>query len=755
MPAKHVEKNEALLNSIENENNVIVYGRVAWREYKSDVVVYELQNAYVLISGKRIDLNKVNVSSDNTTDIIPVESLVAARGILKDYDNASNPGGYNSALYYLADECYYRMFAKKIETASLPDNVCLTEILLKIRERAASIIYKGCGSEYGAFLSAMLLGDKHELTYEQKSNYSVTGLSHLLAISGLHIGLIGMLLEKLFKKLFRKRMLSAAAASSVLFLYCVMSGCGESTIRAYIMYTIMLASEIFLRSYDTLSSLSLAGIILLSIDPYYLFRAGFQFSFLAVFGIYVLLDPIEYFINAKIFGKITNIDHGSAIRKKIINVLISGTSLWLSVNIMTMPLVMWYYCEIPVLSILTNIIFVPAMAPLMVLSLLGVISGIFSTEISEILFLIPKLLISMQNLSGEMFKDLSFTSYITGRPEVWKLILWYISVLIISRKLNLWHKKHKEYALIEKNTDHAPDEILNENRGSHKTDPFRLLSKLLLTASFAVCFVKFPKGFSLTALDVGQGDCLVVKNNYRTFIVDCGSSSSESIGKYTLVPYLKSQGISFVDAVFLSHPDLDHMNGLEEFFEMISVGSVNIHVDKLIMPEWTKEDYDAMELAEIAEDAGAAVIYTKCGDSISGNDFSIKVLGPEENAGLEGNAGSLVLGVYYKNFSALLTGDLEGEGESAVAARARHFDVLKVAHHGSKNSTSEEFLNVITPTLGLISAPENSLYGHPHAELLSRLEKAGCSYYQTGLCGALKVTVKNDRYILEKYKKDG
>nr|WP_300849014.1 ComEC/Rec2 family competence protein [uncultured Acetatifactor sp.] len=274
---------------------------------------------------------------------------------------------------------------------------------------------------------------------------------------------------------------------------------------------------------------------------------------------------------------------------------------------------------------------------------------------------------------------------------------------------------------------------------------------------------------SVTFLDVGQGDCILVRTaSGENFLFDCGSSSRSGVGKYLLLPYLKHEGIQNIDAVFLSHPDADHVNGAVELLEM--GGENNITVGQLLLPA-IREDARQEQLGELvaaAEQASQSspvpVGYLRAGMSFGCGSADFTCLHPGESLGTEDvNAYSECFYVEFwesagdvqgregeaPDWTLLLTGDVQNEGEAALqgeleARDIRDVSVLKAAHHGSKNSTPKELLERLSPRLTVISSGRNNRYGHPHAELLERLEESGTVIAQTARYGAITVDFAHD-----------
>ena len=209
------------------------------------------------------------------------------------------------------------------------------------------------------------------------------------------------------------------------------------------------------------------------------------------------------------------------------------------------------------------------------------------------------------------------------------------------------------------------------------------------------------------------------------------------VGKYRVEPFLKSQGVEFLDYIFVTHGDIDHYSGIEELLQRQEMG---VEINCLVLPALYMQDEKLCMLAHTAKAEGVKIAVIKSGQFIRNGDFQVTCLQPDErDTDLEGNAASMVLEVRYRSFAMLCTGDVEEEGEVRLLQKLKGngYDVLKVAHHGSKYSGSEEFLTMARPKIALISAGRRNMYGHPHEETLERLKSVGCKIYQTIEGGAI------------------
>ena len=243
-------------------------------------------------------------------------------------------------------------------------------------------------------------------------------------------------------------------------------------------------------------------------------------------------------------------------------------------------------------------------------------------------------------------------------------------------------------------------------------------------------------------LDVGQGDSIFLRGPKGvTYLIDGGSSDVKEVGKYRLEPFLKSQGVGVLDYVFVSHGDGDHYSGILEMLERQTVG---VKIKNLIFPSNYVRDEKLLSLVNVAKKNGITTLVIKAEDKLIEEGLSIRCLQPSSTENeLKGNAGSMVLEVVFGEFTMLCTGDIEGEGEEALVDKLERdkYDILKVAHHGSKNSTSETLLEKIRPKIALISAGQDNSYGHPHEEVLQRLQEVKSQILCTQENGAITLNV--------------
>lgn len=710
---------------------VILQGRVtAWENRYENNILYLSDIFFYGNSANEIATDKLIGIRCFVTNMKEVKlgQTVAVQGFLALPEGALNDGGFDAAGYYESKGYEYVLYeAEILETGETYD--WLLQSLLNIKNYAVKQLYNYLKPEAAGVLSAMLTGDKSNIDTETKDLYKTVGIYHILAISGLHIALIGGILYKVLKFLRLKPYLAAFAGLVVIILYGIMIGMPPSAFRAIVMFGFGLVAPLVHRSHDKITSLAVAGACLIAWEPLLFFDGGVQLSFLAVLGI------------AELYPTFLGL-HRHHMRW--------GDSIFVSfaITYMTLPIVMNTYYEIPVYSLIANAFILPFVAVLLGAGIVIVLCGAFWGAVAEIaaivvhciLFFYEKVLVFLSGLPGG--------SYVTGAPELYKIILFYIVLfgliwIVNQRKRSLLIKSLKsENAYAEG----RQEEYINEQNIIKKSmHHIRVLQSVVMV--LLACFLLLPENFDcrITFLNVGQGDGVCVETNEEVFLIDCGSTSEKDIGEYTLVPFLKHHGINEIDGWFLTHPDADHVSAFTELCSKENMGG--IQVETVYIPLVLKEEF--AEIIILAEEKRIPVIMLEAGDIIVGNKLEWNILSPtEQRYYADENAASLVLYMRYKDFDGLFMGDAGTVAEEDIMELGiGEVTLLKVAHHGSGIDTnSEAFLSAINPDIAVISCGRYNSYGHPHGEVLDRLTDCESSVYRTDTDGQIDIRIRG-KYV--------
>lgn len=699
-------------------------------------------------------------ASSSQEGLPSIGSRVRISGSFSLYTEATNIGQFDARNYYAARKIYGQV--KKVAIVyTEPPNIIGRgkECLWQLRRHLAETFLEVYGEENGALLAAMLLGERTFLSEETQSLYKAAGTLHVIAVSGLHISLLGLGLYRLLRRIFAVQAPAAVISVLCMAAYVFLVGNPPSAVRAFIMFAMGLLAGYWKRTLDTPTALSLSAAIILMGNPFYIGQSSFLLSFLAILAISVfqpalkeclaLINPYHFPL-FRLLGsrrtwrlrhldpqKVTGVWH--ELLKKAGNGLQSSFSVW----IVTLPVQLFFFSEVSLFGIFFNLLIIPLMG---VILLLG-IAGLFLKEISHLFAFLTGcaftnleitvisicryaegIFFAIIKAGGSLADRLSFTMWTPGKPVYGKMLLAFCLLLLFCLLGNL-----------SENGRTFPEKFWKYRLGI-------LLGVILLLAGYPA------HNLQITFLDVGQGDgiCMELPDG-RVYLMDGGSSDVSKVGNYRLVPFLKAKGIRKIDAVFLSHGDTDHINGIAELLE-----EKQISIDCVCLPAGAEQEEFA-EIKDLARARNISVRTIQAGDFWENNGTKFWCLNPADVTE-SGNAASVVLYMEYQNFSMLLTGDLEGEGEKSVAALLRTnaitgVSVLKVAHHGSKNSTKEEFLRQCSPAVAVISCGERNTYGHPHKETLERLNDMGTAVYRTDCSGAIQITVTGSRMKVTEYRR--
>jgi competence protein ComEC len=427
------------------------------------------------------------------------------------------------------------------------------------------------------------------------------------------------------------------------------------------------------------------------------------------------------------------------IGRDLLRIIGESFRIGLAVTLTTLPVVLWFYYRAALAGLFLNLWIIPTTGLLMISGILLLLFPwvpIFSWLTVGIL--------QFYEILCTSFAAIPFHNWIAGKPYLWQILLYYTILIGVL----LYKTLPKRFFL-------------------HKKRWMNIIMPLVLSiAVFLFCIPKH-KAIVIDFLDVGQGDGICIQDEDTVYLIDCGSSNKRGLGEYTLLPYLLSEGITEVDAVFLTHGDTDHYSGVVQLLSMAA--SEGITIKMLVLPALDSSIL-AVEFAEIYE---AATNYSKpltiatmeAGMTWQTPNLTFHCLHPsatqkfmsdDAQAYASGNAQSLCLYVERDTFRLLLTGDIEGSGENALLQELqtrdiRDITVLKVAHHGSASSTGSDFLNQLHPQIAVISCGVDNSYGHPHPDLLSRLEAVNATTLTTAQVGSIRLRLSDTHLSVDTF----
>jgi competence protein ComEC len=615
----------------------------------------------------------------------------------------NNPYSFNYQEYLENNNIHGLSYLYKADyTLTKRSNDLYYYLIVVPRNWIRNRINKFYSSGYSGFLKAILLGEKNSLSPQLKQDFASSGLSHILAVSGLHTGVIALIFLTIFQIVFRNRTAARILTIVLLIYYMLLAHAVPSVQRAVIMISLVLLAKILQRRISTINILFAAAFIILVINPMQLFSVGFQLSFISVFAILVIFQYLSKKLNplrknhSKLFW--------------LLNLML----LSLMVQIVLAPLTIHYFHTLALGGIIANVIAIPLISlvlPLSILSILFPISAIcavYAAANKLLLFLVFALSRFVASHRILLFDFLYLNDF--------QILSLYAVLLML---ILLW--KHSDDAKIK----------------LYKFLSFSLLIIMILV----VPEVLRERNFEITVLDVGQGDAIVIRTPARkTILIDTGDKTmNKDYGKMVVVPYFKARGIRDIDLLILTHPHADHIGGAQAVIE-------NIRVDKVLIPrcEYESTLYDNV-LTSFQENK-IEVIYADT--SLVFQEFQpvkLKILHPAYEYRNETNVNnySIVVKAEYENFAVLFTGDAEKEVEEILIenwGNKLESDFLKVGHHGSNSSSTLEFLERVSPEYAVISVGTKNRYDHPDKEVIVRIENSTEKLFRTDLDGAVIFT---------------
>ena len=554
--------------------------------------------------------------------------------------------------------------------------------------RLKGIIGESFPEDTFAFAKALLLGDKSGLSWEQSREFSLSGISHIVAVSGLHVsilfGFIGMVMG-------RRRWLMLLLGVPVLLCFGAMAGFTASVTRAVLMQILFLLALAVNREYDPPTALSFAGLVILLQCPLSIAGIGFQLSFASVAGIFLFYPGLSAWMKTRFPGK------GKKLRGRLERWIVASVSVTLSATVMTVPLVAVHFGVVSLVGVVTNLLVMPVVSFVFYGVMAVCAAGCFHSGAAAVLAKVISVPIRYVLAVAKTMAGIPMSAVFTVSPYI---VLWLLFT----------------YGLIL---------LLLIARNKRPGVTFGL-SVAALCVSLMLSFLEpLTCDYRVTVLDVGQGQCIVLQSEGNTFLVDCGGRRGEEAADIA-AEYLLSQGIRRLDGLILTHYDRDHAEGAQFLPHWVEI-------ERVYLPE--TEDADGCRAAcwscaeeQIVIDGDIQIAFGDAQIQIfpakrinSGNDSCASVLFSREKC------------------DTLITGDLSADAERQLLKDYEFPDleVLIVGHHGSKYSTCAELLNATAPDAAIISVGKDNGYGHPTTEVLERLRQAGCAVYRTDLHGTI------------------
>ena len=803
------------------------------------------------INGRRLVNNIVLEISDNTSygwsarrgDYVEANvELEASQSMLPIPAAAANPGQFDLRQYYKSlGYLYYIEEPEVISVAGGKNRIVYRLDSLKTSLKA--VYRKCCTATDSGVYAAMVTGDRSDMDSTISELFSAAGIGHILAISGLHISLIGMGLYRLLRRIGFLCPMSAIVSGIFVVLFGIMTGNSVSATRAIVMFVCAVNAQVLGRRYDILSAVSLSAIILILKNPYVIANSGFLLSFMAIAGVAVVTDGFSV---------------------KWLKWLTGPAAIQLA----TLPIILWFYYEVPVYSVFLNLLVVPLMSLIMISALCCGLLGLISIPAGCFFAGAGHYILILFQYGSELMLSLPGSVFVAGRPELWQVMVYYILLFLFSqrKRVVVWIEKRavrrcgEAECEVKKHREVGREAVKGGARKCEAEKPeagkcvmgANIFLRSLLVIAVIILLTRGRSGLEVTFLDVGQGDAIFISlPNGGNVFIDGGSTSSKNIYEKVIEPFLKYKGVRRLDFLFLTHSDADHENGwaqalsgnayIPDIYNLVLNGSdyskylelreralkygaseygaleygaveygiseygtveygalggdtseygisgygiskytgalawlnnvgadeINARMEGIVDIDAVEDIEDIEAIATALADRGTEILCAEYGMEYVFGECSIVSLNEpghsdanvnvdrkayktgfsKTGTGESENDNSIVLLLQYKGNSILFTGDMTSKMEADVAEAVRYcgvdsLSILKVGHHGSKYSSSEEFLAGIMPQAAVISCAARNTYGHPHKETLQRLEDVDALVLRTDEGGAVIAKIR-------------
>ncbi|QQK07653.1 DNA internalization-related competence protein ComEC/Rec2 [Miniphocaeibacter halophilus] len=606
-----------------------------------------------------------------------------------------NPGEFNYYNYLISNNIFYYSYTKDLQVIGRSSNILLTArdcFFTKVNK-----ILSKLDSNSKDFLYSVFTGNNF-LSEEYTNMYKNLGIMHILSVSGLHIVILQSLLMFCLNFIIINKNTKRILSLFLIFLYCLLIGFPISAIRAFIFLFIDFISSVSMRPKVQIKTISISAILILLINPWSIFDLGFQFSFLSVLGIAIIYPLL----------KNKNYANGS-----ILNLFY----ITLAINILIIPLQLYYFKNFSIAFFLGNIIAIPILTIIINISVIYMLVN-FLPLISTILKLIIDFLynISTYCLLGinNLFEKFNNGIYL----NLYNIIsIYMIIVLILIMYKNYYYLKRNSKIILN---------IL-----------IKLIPIHIILLFYCTNFLT-PLRFNM--INIGQGDCFLLETKNYNILFDTGGSVFKEYDKSgnRLINFLKYKKIKNIDAIFISHFDEDHAGNIKlllDNFGEIPVYGRNNGLDIL------KNKYEIDN-----------VLYFELNNNeiIKFEDIEIQVISPNNQVGDE-NSKSLIFKMKINNNTILLTGDTIEEVEKNILDNNLKSDILKIPHHGSKTSSSTEFINTVNPRIALLSVGKNNIYNLPNDEVIKKYKENNVNIKRTDNDGIIITDFYKDGYKIYKY----
>ncbi len=684
----------------------------------------------------------------NTKKEFDYGDIVEVKGIFSKVNKATNEYCFDYREFLKQKKIDGNIMASKVNLLRKNSMLCkISNAKIKLN----NYIDENYSDIASGFLKTLLLGETNEIEKEIKEDFTKANISHILAISGMHISIIILVIKNIMQILKFDKRLEKIFLNLLIICYIFFIDYPISAIRVAITQVILLITFFTNRKSNFYNTISITLFIILLLNPYNIESTAMQLSFGGICGIYLFYK----FIKKMFFYKFC-IQKKNVKNQKLKQIIIDLLCLNVSVQIFIFPIVWYKFNFISITSFIPSILISLFIFPILILGYLSFFEILIQKFIS--IGIISKInnfiILKMLNLVSILSKIPLLSIYLKRPNEIF--IVSYYVVLILCIKiiqkdklaelLHIWRIKSgkvpiKQYIRVK----------------FKKNNDFKRIA-LIVILNIVIIFQSFVQdnflknGVEIYFLDVRQGDSTIIRTaKNKTIVIDGGEGENSGFdyGKNVLFPFLINKGAKKIDFLIFSHFDSDHCGGLIYLLE-------NIKVDNILIGKQFEKNENLEYIVNLANKKHVKIIELQAGNKINiEKDSSLEILWPSVAEKISENSinnNSLVCKFVYKNFSMLLTGDIESIAEEKLIEKYKNTNrlnanILKIAHHGSKTSSNQEILNEVNPKIALIGVGRKNKFGHPNQEVLERLKEKGIQIYRTDKNGEIQIIVKNNLKI--------
>ncbi len=707
--------------SNESSPPVVIHGRVLKMEgvgTEQDWVIF-ITEVRLTETKDRVPLarSKIVVSeSQCTNNVLPGDQVVVL-GCLQAFSRATNPGEFDYQRYRRYNGFLAQLYGGQVYLVSRPE-FSLLRLIERWKQKSSEFFSSRLSPKSYPLVMALLTGEDDYLNENNLQQIRNLGLSHLLAVSGLHLGLLATFVTKILKIIRVPTKIQPVILLLTVWFGVVFVGGEPSSLRVGIFLSLVQMGKILNRPENWVNLLAATAWLILLKNPLNVFLLSFQLSFIVYLSIMLGYTPVN-----DLFTQILP-------QKFVFSKIQSSLVLSLVAFLGSLPIILFHFYQISLQGIWMNLWAVPLIGFILPTLLFSLSFGWILPNGGIILVILERLVSLFQDLI--IYFASKFTHiWRPGRPEILAIVVFYLGFWLLWRLWSrqdmplFWRKKEKRNVVY--------CEVI--------------IGLIMLGLHY---FPVNNQSLEWVALDVGQGDGMFLRlpGDYVVLIDGGGRPGIPAqTGERIIAPFLLSRGITKIDLVCVSHFDADHVQGLLPIIR-------DFPVKMIWIPKGSQSNY-ARQVQTIAKVKQIPICYPYQGQSFTLGYTRIEILHPVSGVAYdEENRRSIVFRLTSQGRQILFTGDLgsEEEGELLDTRYNIQADLLKVGHHGSKNSSSLAFLKEVNPGMGLISVGSNR-YGHPAREALERLQKVGCRVVRTDQLGAIKVIINQGKISVDYFCK--